>query len=39
MDGLEQRHVLLGRAAPTLTLTILNVFHVLEVEELPPVQR
>jgi len=38
LDGMEQLHVLLGRAVPTPALTILNVFHVLEVEQLQPVQ-
>ena len=36
--GLDQLHVFLGRAAPTLVLIILSVFHVLEVEVLQPVQ-
>jgi hypothetical protein len=36
--GLDQLHVFLGRAAPTLVLIILNVFHVLEVEVPQPVQ-
>jgi hypothetical protein len=38
--GLDQLHVFLGRAAPTLVLIILNVFQVLvlEAEVLQPVQ-
>jgi hypothetical protein len=34
MDGPEQLHVTLGYAALSPTLTILNVFHAVEVKKL-----